>query len=172
MKAKDLFGAKDTKEIKAAKDLDISDDELFDLEEGETREIKFRGYLKNETKILPVGWLNSSDADVYDIGLSTCGDLKCVTCTRFYSLDEVEIMQYTGIKDAKGNDIYEGDIVQALYSTDCQSRFKGKVIFNDGAFLLEDDKGMVELLYNLKEYCTLEVVGNAYEEGNGGQNND
>ena len=77
------------------------------------REIKFRVWLK------PIHW---DDED--NEGLMTHHDLPLGGWDRWwlnldnscgldgeFTLDMIEIMQYTGLKDAKGKEIYEGDIV-------------------------------------------------------------
>jgi len=43
-------------------------------------------------------------------------------------LHHVELMQFTGLKDKKGEDIYEGDVIEYDNAT------KAKVIFKDGGF--------------------------------------
>ena len=70
-----------------------------------------------------------------------------------------ELMQYTGLKDKNGKEIYEGDIVEMGYFADEPTYTKGEVVFHEGAFLLKD-----------KESCTHGMVpdwtvklGNIYE---------
>ena len=117
------------------------------------REIKFRNWLKNEK-----GMLN----DISSIKL----DIKCI----YYdnndlfsyerkSFDEIELMQYTGLKDKNGVEIYEGDIVRFTTGTFTSI---GIVGFWSGMFQVEDieDDECTEILC----YCDeLEVLGNRFE---------
>ena len=134
------------------------------------REIKFRGCLKSEAKTLPVSWINSSDAGVYDVGLSTCGDLNCATCTRFYSLEDVEIMQYTGVKDDVEKEIYEGDIIE-IYNVGAVGKpehYIGAVEYENGSFIYDraDKSKSIPLHEVVGAAFSVEVIGNVHENEN------
>lgn len=65
---------------------------------------------------------------------------------------EIKLMQYSDLKDSKGNEIYEGDIVQVENYSDNRM----EVIFKDGCFWIN-----YEPLWKVN--VDLEVLGNIYE---------
>ena len=65
------------------------------------REFKFRSYNKATEKMMPWEFIS-----------------KVKNLHKLITLNHVEVMQFTGFKDSKGNDIYEGDILSDWTKTD------------------------------------------------------
>lgn len=73
--------------------------------------------------------------------------------------ENVEIMQYTGLKDKNGKEIFEGDIVRNKLGS------IGPVVFAPGSFRFDIKEGT-----NLFSFCSgyerdrhdIEVIGNIY----------
>lgn len=77
-----------------------------------------------------------------------------------YRHDIKDIMQFSGFKDKKNIDIYEGDVyIQGDYN------IKYKVIFKDGVFVGNQigNKSLAGIAHFIKH---IEVIGNIYENPN------
>lgn len=83
--------------------------------------------------------------------------IKGVVRNYAYLQNEVELMEYTGLKDKNCNDIYEGDILANLEYTNLYDTVK----FIDGQFVCIDYPDM-NLFDNLNE-MDLEIIGHVYD---------
>ena len=116
------------------------------------REIKFRAWDAKEKQMLEVNHLFNLDnkqpievwTNYYEGGYR-------------FNPDKSELMQYTGLTDANGEEIYEGDLVTL---TDDSEDPIYRVIFDEAKF--EISGGGV--LYDLgEEFMNCEVIGNVHE---------
>ena len=117
-----------------------------------SRDIKFRVWSEKNKKMLEIQKHSFKTGKSMPYGYNIAYDFG-------------ELMQYTGLKDENGKEIYEGDILSIkIYSRDkIIVQCKALVEFKDGCFgvIWGYDKSFLSLksFFNTK----FEVVGNKYE---------
>lgn len=122
------------------------------------REIKFRAWHKVKNIMV---YDNEDDTYGYWDGCrnSNVGMLNEILNSKYY--EEYEFMQFTGLHDKNGKEIYEGDIVKKTGNIGIDI---GKVIYEYNGFIVDVmnmDRfyGRVHLLEKFTE-----VIGNIYED--------
>ena len=122
------------------------------------REIKFRAWLKEEKKMVNVETIDFTDKSIQYLEKN---EFINAYLLRRMIFDDIELMQYTGLKDKNGKEIYEGDI---LFFRD--ENMKYVVVWQDAAFIIKS----IEIRKYSEKMCWLddteiccEIVGNIYE---------
>ena len=123
-----------------------------------SRVIKFR--IWNGKKML---FPNAIDGFVTGIDNHTC------YCSNdgWWDIKPSELMQYTGLKDSKGVEIYESDLVCLSDNDDMWSPIECTVVFKGAAFRLEPSPfvcGIDLLSEAFDEDTSVNVTGNIHEE--------
>jgi len=130
------------------------------------REIKFRAWVKKENSMVditcidwtkqesqPNGWCACSWEDGFNESVDT-QEKDCV-----FPLDQVELMQFTGLLDKDGKEIYEGDIVERPDGGN-----PGLVRWFDGGYWgVEVESDVWSYMFDCNHPENHEVIGNIYE---------
>lgn len=107
------------------------------------REIKFRAWYEKFNEMYIVK------------GIDLQKEIAYFDKYNYRSFYDIELMQYTGLKDKNEKEIYEGDILSDRYNEEYY-----KVVFENGSFRAEFREYSLDLI-EVAHIC--EVVGNIYE---------
>lgn len=135
------------------------------------REIKFRAWDKHSKKIGKVTRINFSDVQHTLVHYRYINDQGRTVDEQSHIDDEghgvVALLQYTGLKDKNGKEIYEGDVL--LFNNDYPNAqkmdWKCVVKYRKGSFVCEYPKDGVYNHFDSWNVpkVTWEVIGNIYE---------
>lgn len=142
------------------------------------REIKFRAWHKEKEKMFVPTWINKDMSVGMPDNISNNESDSIVT-------DNIEIMQFTGLHDRGGDEIYEGDIVRVEFDPYSNDVFNengefvreeetydhceiSEVKFENGGFVVSADFGdysqtTVGWAIDDGSMVALKIIGNIYE---------
>ena len=141
------------------------------------REIKFRAWYKEKKRIGKVLGIDILHKEIY----FSNEDVDCYGHTEF---KDIELMQYTGMKDVTEKEIYEGDVVKLVHTgieisadrLEDLKRFVGIIKYENGIFkIVRTEKSLIKSKYFEMEQkkvseifiysklYDLEVIGNIFE---------
>lgn len=132
------------------------------------REIKFRAWHKTEKILCDIKTLTEEGA--FLVGIKPGEDqiipeFRCIIPAppdgRFCKMDEIELMQFTGLLDKNGKEIYEGDIITSkLY--EFNDGFCHDVYFNEAEFRVRWTMFRLSEVFEHSN-SSVEIIGNIYE---------
>ncbi len=118
------------------------------------REIKFRAW---DTEREVMATVTHIGLDDYEVSMK---DEECIRWRAPYPY-VCRLMQYTGLEDVNGVEIYEGDIVKIVFNDFTESEnFIGVIKYYEGMFSVDNGNESYKLFDELNMN---EVIGNIYE---------
>ena len=129
------------------------------------REIKFRAWLKEDKKMENVKTMDFTDKTIRCLKKN---EFINAYLLRRVSFDDVELMQYTGLRDKNGKEIYEGDIIKYKFPYDKRIKHISPVKFleTEASFGIKDRYENEIPLYTASSNNYFEVIGNIYKNKN------
>ena len=123
------------------------------------RTIKFRAWDNENNQMLDVQELNFEDC-FYGGEMQ----IKTTMYNDYFDCREMPLMQFTGLHDKNGKEIYEGDIVFIKGDTEVLD-IKGKVEYSDtfAQFIITNTGNIIDEAEPLGDYEDIEVIGNVFK---------
>lgn len=118
---------------------------------------KFRAWDRTRNEMIDV-----DEIHFYNGKLDFIGD--AITFMR--TVDEIELMQSTGLRDEFEKELFEGDVILWTYWDEFEDSGRAKITFDEGMFKLLDirtGKDVWDNLFNCLENCDVYLQGNIHE---------
>ncbi|AKU33885.1 hypothetical protein AKG30_02320 [Lacticaseibacillus paracasei] len=123
------------------------------------REIKFRAWSKKDKVMVDVAAINFGPSGLWSL-------IEDADDAELQLADSYELMQYTGLHDKNGREIYEGDIIVTYPKSKYEAPKSGVVQFGDScpSFIYKVKDGSEYDIWSSNVFRTYEVIGNIFED--------
>ena len=129
------------------------------------REVKFRAFERSNNAVREVTHIDF-ELNLVRLILGRECESNWVLQDEF-TFENVELMQYTGLKDKNGVEIYEGDIITGKFKHFTNKskilNWKGVVVFSYSCFDIDFIDGKHTNCLSNKLCYDIQVIGNIYE---------